>query len=67
MGLVPWWMGVISVALMAGAYQAAVGIREPVDRMRLTRSIELTLRLHTAGCALILVAILLKVLLGSGD
>jgi 1,4-dihydroxy-2-naphthoate octaprenyltransferase len=67
MGLIPWWMGVISVAVMAGAYQAAVGIREPVDRLRLTRSIELTLRLHTAGCALILAAILLKVFLGSGD
>jgi hypothetical protein len=33
--------------------------------MHLTHSIELTLRLHTAGCALIFVAILLRVFLGT--
>ena len=65
MELIPWWMGAISVALLPGAYRAAVHIREPLDRTRLTHSIELTLRLHTAGCALIFVAILLSVFLGS--
>jgi 1,4-dihydroxy-2-naphthoate octaprenyltransferase len=65
MGLIPWWMGSISVALVPAAYRAAVPLREPLDRARLTHSIEVTLRLHTAGCALILVAILLGVFLGS--
>ncbi len=64
MELIPWWMGVMSVALVLGAYRAAAHVREPLDRVRLTRSIEVTLRLHTAGCALILVAVLLNVLLG---
>lgn len=66
-GLIPWWMGVISVVLVPGAYRAAVHIREPLDRMRLTHSIEITLRMHTAGCALILIAILIKVFLGTAD
>jgi 1,4-dihydroxy-2-naphthoate octaprenyltransferase len=66
-GLIPWWMGVISVALVPGAYRAAAHIREPLDRMRLTHSIEVTLRMHTAGCALILIAILIRVFLGTPD
>jgi 1,4-dihydroxy-2-naphthoate octaprenyltransferase len=63
--LIPWWMGVVSVGLIPGAYRAAVHIREPLDRTRLTHSIEITLRLHTAGCALIVVAILTKAFLGT--
>ena len=66
-GLIPWWMGVMSVALVPGAYRAAAHIREPLDRMRLTHSIEVTLRMHTAGCALILVAILIKMFLGTAE
>ena len=61
--LVPWWMGVIALALLPRAVAAGGGILEPGDRARLTRSIEMTLQLQTAGCALLLVAILLAALL----
>jgi 1,4-dihydroxy-2-naphthoate octaprenyltransferase len=54
--LVPWWMGVGSLALLPDALKASRGIREQSDRAELTKSIEITLRLHTAGAALLLVA-----------
>jgi 1,4-dihydroxy-2-naphthoate polyprenyltransferase len=57
--LVPWWMSAAGVVLLGGAWSAAQGIREPFDRARLTRSIETTLRLHTVGSLLLLVAILI--------
>jgi 1,4-dihydroxy-2-naphthoate octaprenyltransferase len=63
MRLVPWWMGVASLALLAGAQRAARNIREPIDRALLTRSIEMTLRLQTGGCVLLLAAVLLAALL----
>ncbi|HVW70625.1 MAG TPA: 1,4-dihydroxy-2-naphthoate octaprenyltransferase [Steroidobacteraceae bacterium] len=59
LALVPWWMGMLSAALLGGAWSAARGIREPFDRPRLTRSIEMTLRLHTVGSLLLLVAVLI--------
>jgi 1,4-dihydroxy-2-naphthoate octaprenyltransferase len=61
--LVPWWMGVLALVLLPGAWRASQGIREPLDRALLTKSIELTLRLHTAGAALLLVAVLLATFL----
>jgi 1,4-dihydroxy-2-naphthoate octaprenyltransferase len=63
MRLVPWWMGVASLVLLAGAGGAARNIREPIDRALLTRSIEMTLRLQTGGCVLLLAAVLLAALL----
>jgi 1,4-dihydroxy-2-naphthoate octaprenyltransferase len=64
-GLIPWWTGGLSLALLPGAYRAAASIREPLDRARMTHGIELTLRLHTAGCALIVAAIFVGHYLGA--
>lgn len=61
LSLVPWWMGVASLALLPHAYTAASGIRNSSDRAQLTRSIELTLQLQTGGCALLVIAILITV------
>lgn len=61
--LVPWWMGVASLALLAGARLAARNIREPIDREQLKHSIEITLRLQAGGCALLLAAALLPALI----
>jgi 1,4-dihydroxy-2-naphthoate octaprenyltransferase len=61
--LVPWWMGAASLVLMTGAGTAARNIREPIDRARITRSIEMTLRLQTGGCLLLMAAVLLAALL----
>jgi len=57
--LVPWWIAVLALLLLPGAWNAAQGIRASADRATLKRSIELTLRLHTAGGALLIVAALL--------
>jgi 1,4-dihydroxy-2-naphthoate octaprenyltransferase len=63
--LVPWWIAVLALLILPGAWSAARGIREGADRATLTRSIELTLRLHTAGGALLVVAAVLGKLLYS--
>jgi 1,4-dihydroxy-2-naphthoate polyprenyltransferase len=62
--LIPWWMGIASLALLPGALEASRGIHESADRTRLTRSIESTLRLHTVGTLLLLVGVLLSAFLG---
>jgi 1,4-dihydroxy-2-naphthoate polyprenyltransferase len=59
LGLLPWWMGVVALILLPGAWRASRGIREGGDRGALTKSIEMTLKLHTAGSALLTVAVLL--------
>jgi 1,4-dihydroxy-2-naphthoate octaprenyltransferase len=61
--LVPWWIAIVSIALIPGAWSAAQGIREPAERARLTRSIRTTLALHTAGSVLLLAAVLLAAFL----
>ncbi len=58
LGLIHWWMGLVSLLLIRGAFGAADGISEPFDKGHLTRSIETTLRLHTIGSVLLLVSIL---------
>jgi 1,4-dihydroxy-2-naphthoate octaprenyltransferase len=63
LSLVPWWMAALVLFLLPPAWKAAQGIHESSNRDRLTRSIELTLRLHTAGVALLLVAVVLGKLL----
>jgi 1,4-dihydroxy-2-naphthoate octaprenyltransferase len=63
LSLVPWWIAVLALLLLPWARNAAQGIHEGADRATLTRSIELTLRLHTAGGALLAVAAVLGKLL----
>jgi len=58
-GLVHWWMAAPSLLLLGGAWSTARGICQPSDRRRLTQSIEGTLRLHTIGSLLLLVAVLI--------
>jgi len=59
-GLLPWWIATPSLLLLGGAWSAAQGIREPSEKSRLTQSIEGTLRLHTIGSLLLLVAVLIS-------
>jgi 1,4-dihydroxy-2-naphthoate polyprenyltransferase len=65
LGLVPWWIAVLAVLLVPGAWRAAQGIRADADRATLTRSIQITLQLHSAGGALLITAALLGRLLAS--
>jgi len=65
LSLLPWWMGIAALLLLPPAWQAAQGIRESADRATLTRSIELTLRLHTGGVVLLVIAVILGKLLYS--
>jgi 1,4-dihydroxy-2-naphthoate polyprenyltransferase len=62
-GLLPWWIAILAVLLVPGAWRAAQGIRVDADRAVLTRSIQITLQLHTAGGALLILAALLARLL----
>lgn len=62
--LVPWWIAILAIVLLPGAWSAASGIAEPLDRARLTRSIKTTLGLHTVGSLLLLAAVLLAAFLG---
>lgn len=59
LGLVPWWSALAALLLLPGAWKASRAIRESYDRPSLTRSIETTLRLHVAGSALLVIAVLL--------
>jgi 1,4-dihydroxy-2-naphthoate polyprenyltransferase len=63
LGMVPWWIAILVLLLLPWAWQATQGIRESADRATLTRSIELTLRLHTLGVVLLVAAVLLGRLL----
>jgi 1,4-dihydroxy-2-naphthoate octaprenyltransferase len=63
LSLVPWWIAVLALLMLPGAWSAVHRIREGADRATLTRSIELTLRLHTAGGVLLIVAAVLGKLL----
>jgi 1,4-dihydroxy-2-naphthoate octaprenyltransferase len=58
---IPWWMSVLGLGLLPGAWRASQAIRKPFERARLKRAIETTLRLHTAGTGLLAAAILLAV------
>ena len=60
--LIPWWIAIASLLLVPGALSAGRGIREPLDRARLTGSIRTTLGLHTAGSVLLLAAVLVAAL-----
>jgi 1,4-dihydroxy-2-naphthoate octaprenyltransferase len=60
LALVPWWIAILVLLLLPWAWQAAQGIRESADRATLTRSIELTLRLHTLGVVLLVAAVLVS-------
>jgi 1,4-dihydroxy-2-naphthoate polyprenyltransferase len=56
-GYLPWWAALAALALVPLVLQAAAGIADgTLDRARLTRSIETTLKLHTLGCALLIAA-----------
>lgn len=56
--LLPWWAAIVALTLLPVAWRASRGIAERTQRPQLTRSIELTLRLHTAGTLLLSAAIL---------
>lgn len=57
--LVPWWMSLLSIALLPGAWSASRRIGPTVERGSFTRSIETTLRLHTLGCVLLLASVMI--------
>jgi 1,4-dihydroxy-2-naphthoate octaprenyltransferase len=56
--LVPWWSALPALLLLPAAWKASRAIRDDYDRQPLTRGIESTLRLHVAGSALLLLAIM---------
>lgn len=58
LALVPWWTAVLVLLLLPWGWQAAQGIRESANRATVSRSIELTLRLHTVGVVLVIATVL---------
>jgi 1,4-dihydroxy-2-naphthoate polyprenyltransferase len=54
----PWWLAIGGLLILLGGLRASAGIRETAERPVLTRSIEMTLGLQTAGSALLIVAAL---------
>lgn len=58
LGLLPWWVALMSLLLLPAAWSAAQGVAEPPERGRLLQGIRTTLRLHLAGSALLLVGVL---------
>ncbi|HTV49658.1 MAG TPA: 1,4-dihydroxy-2-naphthoate octaprenyltransferase, partial [Steroidobacteraceae bacterium] len=58
LALVPWWMALLGLTLLPGAWAAAGAVREGTDRARLERGIEATLRLHTAGSILVVLCVM---------
>jgi len=64
LGYLPWWTSLAALVLVPLVLKAAAGIEDQeIDRARLTRSIETTLQLHTLGCALLIAATLIGLIL----
>ena len=57
-GLLPWWVALGALAVMAGGFKAAAGIGEGVSRAALTKSIEMTIGLQTVGSIVLFVGAL---------
>jgi 1,4-dihydroxy-2-naphthoate octaprenyltransferase len=53
LGAMPWWITLGALLVLAGGFKAASGIGEGVSRATLTRSIEMTIGLQTAGSILL--------------
>lgn len=54
----PWWLALGGLLILLGGLRASAGIRETSERATLTKSIEMTLGLQTAGSVLLIVAAL---------
>ncbi len=61
-GLLPLWAAFLPLVLLPAAWRAARAIREPHERLALTRSIQTTLAVQMAGSALLLAAVLWSIL-----
>ena len=61
--LIPAWTGLAAPLLLPAAWSASRAITRPSDRASMIRGIRATLRLHTAGSALLLVGVLLAAFL----
>jgi 1,4-dihydroxy-2-naphthoate octaprenyltransferase len=57
-GLLPWWVALGALAIMAGGFKAAAGIGEGVSRAALTKSIEMTIGLQAVGSIVLFVGAL---------
>jgi 1,4-dihydroxy-2-naphthoate octaprenyltransferase len=53
LGAMPWWITLGALLVLAGGFKAASGIGDGVSRATLTRSIEMTIGLQTAGSILL--------------
>jgi 1,4-dihydroxy-2-naphthoate polyprenyltransferase len=51
----PWWVALGALAVLAGGFKAASGIREKVERAVLTKSIEMTIGLQAVGSIVLFV------------
>jgi 1,4-dihydroxy-2-naphthoate octaprenyltransferase len=53
-GALPWWVAAGALVVLAGGLRASAGIADPLDRARLTRSIEATIKLQALGSVLLI-------------
>jgi 1,4-dihydroxy-2-naphthoate octaprenyltransferase len=58
LGAMPWWVTLGALLVMAGGFKAASGIGDEVSRLKLTKSIEMTIGLQTVGSILLFVGAL---------